>query len=36
MVEGEMPLPGVQPVELEAVPAEAVVLDATSNEAVDA
>lgn len=36
MVEGEMPLPGVQPVEFEAVPVEAVVLDVTSNEAVDA
>ena len=35
MVEGEMPLPGEQPAEPEAVPVEAVVVEVTSNEAVD-
>jgi hypothetical protein len=36
MVAGEMPLPGMPPAEPEAVPLEAVDVEATSNEAADA
>jgi hypothetical protein len=36
MVEGEMPLPGGHPAELEAVPVESVAVEVRSNEAADA